>query len=135
MNAHHISAFAGALLIALLAGSAPGGTSAAGPAGVAGGVALGCPGWQEVYTPTPNGNGVLTAIAAVPGTDQLWSGGYTDPAGYDQTVIERWDGRNWQVVPSPNRPQGNNYLLGVAVAAPDDAWAVGRADVPLGGTN
>src|SRR5438874_2326317 len=135
MNAHYLPAFAGALLLALLAGSAPGGTSAAGPAGVAGGVTLGCPGWQAVYTPTPNGNGVLTAIAAVPGTDELWSVGYTDPDGYDQTLIERWDGTSWEVVPSPNRPQGNNYLLGVAVVAPGDVWAVGRADVPLGGTN
>src|SRR5438128_1168581 len=114
MNARYLPVFAGAMLIALLAGSPPGVTSPRGPAGAAGGVALGCPGWQEVYTPTPNGNGVLAAIAAVAGTDQLWSVGYTDPAGYDQTLIERWDGTSWGVVPSPNRPQGNNYLEGVA---------------------
>jgi hypothetical protein len=123
----HLPAFTGALLITLLAGSPLDGISLAAP--------LGCPGWQVVYTPTPNGNAVLTGIAAVPGTDQLWSVGYTDPAGYDQTLIERWDGASWDIVPSPNRPQGNNYLLGVAAVAPDDVWAVGRSDVPLGGTN
>src|SRR5438045_3759365 len=121
MNARRLPAIAGALLITLLACSPAASTTAS----TAPGHPLGCGGWQEVYTPTPNGNGDLIAVAAIPSTRQLWSVGSTDPAGYDQTLIERWDGTTWTIVPSPNRPQGNNYLQGVAAAAPDDAWAVG----------
>ncbi len=128
MNARRLSALACALFIILFAGS---------PAASADATSrpLGCAGWQDVYTPTPNGNGVLAAVAAIPNTNQMWSVGSTNPSGYEQTLVERWDGASWTVVPSPNRPQGNNYLYGVAAAAPNDAWAVGSANPSGGGTN
>ena len=31
----------------------------------------------------------------------------------------------WNIVPSPNEPSANNFLLGVAALSPNDAWAVG----------
>lgn len=127
MNTRRLPALVCALFIVLFASSASASNATSRP--------LGCEGWQNIYTPTPNGNGILTAVAAIPGTNHLWSVGFTNPAGYQQTLIERWDGTAWSVVPSPNRPQGNNYLQGVAATAPNDAWAVGRAEPSGGGTN
>ncbi len=40
---------------------------------------------------------------------------------HSQTVICG----QWNIVPSPNEPSANNFLLGVAALSPNDAWAVG----------
>src|SRR5207244_3046506 len=40
------------------------------------------------------------------------------------TLIERWDGHAWQIVPSPN-PGDYNFLLDVSAVAAGDVWAVG----------
>lgn len=50
----------------------------------------------------------------------------------DQTPTEHWDGRGWQVVPSPSKntvhgQPASNFLTGVVALAPDDVWAVGYA--------
>ncbi len=33
---------------------------------------------------------------------------------------------HWNIVPSPNEPSANNFLIGVAALSPNDAWAVGN---------
>ncbi len=38
---------------------------------------------------------------------------------------------SWEPVPSPDPEDGGSLLLGVAVVAPDDAWAVGGAGDPV----
>jgi len=35
-----------------------------------------CGSWEVVYSPSPNGNGVLFAVAHVLGHGELWSVGY-----------------------------------------------------------
>ena len=42
-----------------------------------------------------------------------------------RTLILRWDGVSWQIVPSPNVGTGFNALYGVACASESDCWAVG----------
>ncbi|HEU4422485.1 MAG TPA: hypothetical protein VFR67_08075 [Pilimelia sp.] len=42
-----------------------------------------------------------------------------------QTLIQRWNGQSWSVVPSPNPAPFENHLLGVDGTGPADVWAVG----------
>jgi hypothetical protein len=46
----------------------------------------------------------------------------------NQTLIEKYDGSSWSVVPSPNQGAGNNALNGVSMI-PGAGWAVGYAQV------
>jgi hypothetical protein len=92
-----------------------------------------CGSWDLVFSPSPNGEPILTAAAAVPGTVELWGvGNYL--SFYWLPLIEHWDGTEWQVVASPNLQATNHYLYGVTTVAPDDAWAVGLYE-PQGGGN
>jgi hypothetical protein len=51
--------------------------------------------------------------------------------GYNQTLIAMFDGRSWSLVASPNRPNVDNFLLGVDCADATHCVAVGRSfDVP-----
>src|SRR5438034_3887702 len=94
-----------------------------------------CGTWDVVYSPSPNGNGTLTAVAHVPGTVELWSVGIYNANFHWLTLIEHWDGTGWQVVPSPNHPDADHYLRGVFALDPNDVWAVGRYDPQGGGSS
>src|SRR5690242_2442549 len=79
-------------------------------------------------------NGALSA------SDELGSVSYVSPsetwavgnAGAaqraNQTLIERYNGSAWSVVPSPDQGTGNNALNGVSMI-PGAGWAVGYAQV------
>jgi hypothetical protein len=72
-------------------------------------------------------------VAAVPGTVELWSvGNYV--FNYWLTLTEHWDGTAWEIVASPNIPNANHYVYGVAAVAPNDVWAVGRYEPQGGGS-
>ncbi len=88
--------------------------------------------WSLVASPAQpaNADAGLTAITAIPGTNQLWAVGgsrsRTSPA-YPQALIERWNGSAWQVVQGPALPTGafGLELHGVMALSATDAWAVG----------
>src|SRR5579884_872953 len=85
--------------------------------------------WQVVPSPNPGaGYNSLMAVARIPGGG-LWAVGYmsntTSGPPTDQTLIEHWDGKTWQVVASPNVGSNNNELYGVVALSATDAWAVG----------
>jgi len=93
--------------------------------------------WTGVNTPNPSWAGAdffsLEDAAAVSSTD-VWAVGYAEDFASlkSTTLIERWNGSAWKIVPSPN-PGGAtlpNQLFAVAVAGPGDAWAVGAAGYP-----
>jgi hypothetical protein len=97
--------------------------------------------WQVVPSPTLDQDaGAFNAVAAVPGTNQLWAVGYRFtriPPYPMQTLIERWNGTTWQIVANPTLPSGSSeiQLTGVTALSTTDAWAVGRVvgatDSPL----
>ncbi len=97
--------------------------------------------WRIIPSPTsPNPtslpNSQLAAVSALAPTD-AWAVGFTyADGGSVRTLIERWDGATWQVVPSPSTNLPTNVLQGVAAVSPHDVWAVGTASVvnPLGVT-
>lgn len=95
--------------------------------------------WQVVASPNPQNGGILNSVAAISASD-LWAVG---EAGYPSgggavdgntatnnptipTLIEHWNGTNWQIVSSPNPGTYNNSLSAVAhVPGSGQLWAVG----------
>jgi hypothetical protein len=81
--------------------------------------------WSTVPSPdrSPQGDNVLTGVAAISPTDAWAVGFYGSPSGY-RTLVEHWDGLRWRHVPSPS---GHYYsvLEDVSAVGPDDVWAVG----------
>ncbi len=84
--------------------------------------------WSVVPTLNQGTSSTFVAVAQIPGgSDVLAVGHYQDSNGIDQTLIEQWNGSNWNVNASPSPgPQGND-LLGVVALSANDAWAVGTA--------
>ncbi len=83
--------------------------------------------WQ--VTPSPSveqeTNG-LVDISCV-SSSSCWAVGYRIilQTVQVQTLILRWDGVSWQIVPSPNVGSGFNALYGVSCSSESDCWAVG----------
>lgn len=81
--------------------------------------------WSIVASLDPAGSmwATLEGVAAIPGGG-IWAVGYSSDGNLAYTLVERWDGTAWSIVPSPN-PGTDVFLDGVAATGPDDAWAVG----------
>jgi len=96
---------------------------AAHPAGAAAGWAL-VPAGQ--LTPV----GPLNAVSARTAADAWAVGTYPGPARHDGTIMlaERWNGRQWQQLPTPNVRFFDERLLAVHASAANDAWAVGATN-------
>ncbi len=86
--------------------------------------------WSVVSSPSIDSlENQLSSVAAISAQD-IWAvGSATDNGtGAVQTVIEHWDGTQWNLVTSPNPPGGQvaiNGLNSVAVVSAQDVWAVG----------
>lgn len=83
--------------------------------------------WAVV--PSPNAGATynsLRAVAAVSSND-IWAvGGYTNSRNIGRTLIERWNGVTWAVIPSPSIGKETNDLHAVAAIAASDVWAAGE---------
>jgi hypothetical protein len=67
---------------------------------------------------------------AVVSANDVWAvGSYADNSAYQRTLVERWNGSAWNVVPSPNAGMYDNLLFGVAAISSSDVWAVGSYHV------
>jgi len=95
-------------------------------------VAQSCRAWSVVPAANvPTKINVLSSVAAA-GSNDIWAVGIYQDYGSEpntaRTLTLHWDGTAWTLVPSPNPYAGiNNYLDGVAIAGPNDVWAVGDA--------
>lgn len=87
----------------------------------------------QVYSPNAGMVNVLNAVSAplvTTASDQpaMWAVGYvSNPNALlprTNTLAMRYDGKAWNIVPSPNVSR-ENYLNSVAVRNWNDAWAVG----------
>src|SRR5581483_630502 len=88
--------------------------------------AIACGKWSVVPSPnasvSPDG---LDAVAAVSASN-IWAvGGSGSQASGGQTLIEHWNGAQWQIVTSPSPGTDYNVLLGVAAISANNVWAVG----------
>jgi hypothetical protein len=95
--------------------------------------------WQVVKSPNANKKDVnpLNALAAVPGSETLWTVGETAPGivinGQSQAafLIEEWTGQSWQAVPRLVAAGTQGNLYGVAVTPTGDVWVVGGAGLTM----
>jgi Phosphoesterase family len=72
----------------------------------------------------PNENSLL-GVSMLP-SGKAWAVGYFVDAAYKQrTLVEHFDGADWDVVPSPNPGQRQNIVYGVTALSDSDVWAVG----------
>src|SRR5262249_28562838 len=87
-------------------------------------------GWTVVASPDPaTGPADIDTLlgAAATSASNAWAVGTYSHGGPDKTLIIRWDGAAWKLVPSPN-PGGrtrDSVLLGVSASEACNAWAVG----------
>jgi hypothetical protein len=89
--------------------------------------------WSSAEHQHFEGNHLLQGVDA-PSANLAWAvGNRWLSSGGVATVIERWNGSSWSVVPSPNpNPSGLNQLVAVKAvpSTPDQAWAVGSYSNP-----
>ncbi len=130
-----LTAIIGLLVASLLPSdeAAPNPTSSASPRAV-----LACePTWAPVESPDPeDGGSLLLGVVAVSANDAWAVGGAGDPENPTSTLAIRWNGTEWDVVPTPDPGSATNRFDAVDALSPDAAWAVGRAsngvgDVPV----
>jgi hypothetical protein len=92
--------------------------------------------WRIVRSPNVGtGENILTAVAARTATG-IWAVGFRNQVSRtrERTLVEHWNGRTWQVVPSPNAGNTGSALFGVAVVSGSRAWAVGNESNSDGST-
>jgi len=85
--------------------------------------------WQVIAS--PNGSkqvNELHGVSAVSDND-VWAVGvsYNTERTLSTSLIEHWNGTQWNVVPSPNPSATLNVLNAVAAVSTNDVWAVGFA--------
>jgi len=87
--------------------------------------------WQVIPSPNPGATtNILGDVVAVSATN-IWAvGAYQNSGDSGQTLIEHWNGTNWQIVSSSNMGTGSNGLLGVAAVSATNIWAVGMYGEP-----
>jgi hypothetical protein len=72
---------------------------------------------------------VLEGVSALASND-VWAVGFYGPNSNSRwgTLAEHWDGKQWNVVPTPNfHPEaGENGLAAVSAVSSGDVWAVGE---------
>lgn len=84
--------------------------------------------WSVVKSPNPgNRFSELLAVAAVSVND-AWAVGNVislNPVR-NETLIEHWNGSEWNVITSPNPGAASNELSAITVISASDVWAVGN---------
>jgi hypothetical protein len=84
--------------------------------------------------PSPNAKDFSSELFSVEAgsPSDVWAVGFFRNAEeLDQTLVERWDGSSWALVPSPNVGAVDHQLLGADALSASHAWAVGAVD-PFG---
>jgi hypothetical protein len=91
--------------------------------------------WKVQPSPNPGSSDyALFGVAAISSTSAWAAGSYVrhDAAGQHRyrTLVEHWNGRAWNVQPSPNatnpnNPRNRSFLYGVDATSATDAWAAG----------
>jgi hypothetical protein len=86
--------------------------------------------WTGMQLLTPSGTtaSLLGVADVAPGNG--WAVGFSTNTStdQDQTLIERWNGTSWSIVPSPDPAggsTGSDELWAIAAVSPTDIWAAG----------
>jgi hypothetical protein len=87
--------------------------------------------WTDVWCPTMGSEAQLFAVTYLPDGDAFAVGKYGDPwLGLNLTFAVRWDHNFnvWQISPTLDIPNADNFLYGVSGTSNTDVWAVGEFD-------
>jgi hypothetical protein len=82
--------------------------------------------WAQVTSPNPSGTVtemILDGVSAV-SAGSAWAVGTYNTSTIQKTIIVRWNGTAWKLVPNPS-PGQEPSLSGVAAISASNAWAVG----------
>jgi hypothetical protein len=82
--------------------------------------------WHIIASPNSSGNDSLGAVTSF-SPSNVWAVGQAySLSSTSATLIERYNGSSWQIVPSPNAAGGRyNSLNAVAGTSASDIWSVG----------
>jgi hypothetical protein len=90
--------------------------------------------WSDVNSPnssSASGN-TLVSVTCL-SKAKCWAVGSTNEApGFNATLIEKWSGGSWSIVPSANSSRPENFLGGVSCIQRSDCWAVGTTQSAAG---
>jgi hypothetical protein len=83
--------------------------------------------WSEVPSPAlnTNDNSALLDVVALSANNVYAVGYHPAPNGAVMTLVERWDGQAWSVIPTPNLSPTGCVLWSIAVTPNGELWAVG----------
>ncbi len=85
-----------------------------------------CDNWTGTQPPNPGANAnSLRGVDVVSACDAWAVGNYRGSDNRPKTLIERWNGSSWAVVPSPSPGMRDNLLTSVRGVSPSNIWAVG----------
>jgi hypothetical protein len=95
-------------------------------------------GWDVITSPNPAQiTNILNGLTVL-SPDNAWAvGSALDQQHGNQTLIEHWDGKRWNVVASPTpsiRTTHIGHLASVAATGKNDAWAAGEYVDSISGT-
>jgi hypothetical protein len=83
--------------------------------------------WTVADNPQPGSVRDLFYAASANSASDVWAVGVQESSnGKFETLVERWNGSSWTVIPSPNPGSTGNLLYGVHAAGSDNVWAVGQ---------
>lgn len=87
--------------------------------------------WSIVSSPDPGGSYNDLAQLAIVTPKNIWAAGSSsnDSGATSQTLVERWNGKTWQIVPSLNAPNAIYSDLGsIAAVDASDIWVAGSSE-------
>ena len=93
--------------------------------------------WSIVSSPNPPSSeaSILSSVTCASASECWAVGWFIDPNSVQRTLIERWNGTTWAIVPSPDAPTppGHDMLVSVlssvTCTSATDCWAVGHGAV------
>ncbi len=89
--------------------------------------------WSNVPSAntSPTGHNALTSVTCTSSSD-CWAVGAAVENEVPRTLIQRWNGSSWSIVPSPNAGPKANGLYDVTCSSASDCWAVGYYEADAG---
>ena len=88
-------------------------------------------GTNWIYVPSPNVGALGNTFYGVSArsSNDAWAVGFYRSGGDSNatsTLVEHWNGQQWQVVSSPNPGSTGNLLYGISAVSANNIWAVGQ---------
>jgi hypothetical protein len=82
--------------------------------------------WSVISSPNPSqSSNILYGVSAT-SSSNAWVTGYYSPSdGGTYTLIEHWNGSQWNLISSPSPGLNVNYLYGISAVSSVHVWAAG----------